>query len=88
MMPLHIEFPAAPSDAEPMRPSDLDRIVRLPEVLQRTGLSRATIYRKIRRGTFPRQEPISDQGVGWRQSDVSKWVADPTGYRAPGWSPG
>ena len=29
------------------------RILRLPEVSQATGLSRSTIYRLVRSGTFP-----------------------------------
>ncbi len=31
-----------------------DRIVRIKTVLNRTGLSRSTMYRKIKEGTFPR----------------------------------
>jgi hypothetical protein len=30
-----------------------DRILRLSAVLDRTGLTRATLYRKIQQGTFP-----------------------------------
>jgi len=36
-----------------------DRILRLNAVLDRTGLSRATLYRKIQNGTFPRQVRIA-----------------------------
>ena len=36
-----------------------DMIHRLPTVLQRTGLSRSTLCRKIGDGTFPRQMKIS-----------------------------
>ena len=32
-----------------------DRIIRMKTVLARTGLSRSTIYRKIKEGTFPPQ---------------------------------
>lgn len=61
--------------------ADLDRIVRLKTVLARTGLSRSTLYRKIREGTFPRQVPISVHGAGWRESAINRWIADPVGYR-------
>ena len=54
-----------------------DRIVRLKTVLSRTGLSRSTIYRKIAEGTFPAQLRISTNGAGWRESDISLWIADP-----------
>ncbi|WP_066826528.1 helix-turn-helix transcriptional regulator [Sphingomonas mali] len=32
-----------------------DRILRLNAVLDRTGLSRSTLYRKVQTGTFPKQ---------------------------------
>jgi prophage regulatory protein len=56
------------------------RILRLKSVLNRTGLSRSTLYRKIGRGTFPAQVRISDRCIGWRESDVEQWLSDPTGY--------
>jgi len=58
-----------------------DRIMRLRTVLDRTGLSRSTIYRKIAEGTFPAQIKISINGAGWRESDLSLWVADPVAWR-------
>lgn len=58
-----------------------DRILRIRTVLQRTGLSRSTLYRKINDGSFPRQVPISIHGAGWRESAVNRWIADPAGYR-------
>jgi prophage regulatory protein len=60
-----------------------DRIVRLKTILARTGLSRSTIYRKIAEGTFPAQIRISLNGAGWRESDIDRWIADPTGWRPP-----
>jgi prophage regulatory protein len=61
--------------------SEPDRIIRLKTVLSRTGLSRSTLYRKIGEGTFPRQIKISIHGAGWYESAVTRWVADPSGYR-------
>jgi prophage regulatory protein len=58
-----------------------DRILRIRTVLQRTGLSRSTLYRKIQDGSFPRQVQISVHGAGWRESAINRWVADPAGYR-------
>ena len=60
---------------------NIDRIIRIKTVLDRTGLSRSTIYRKIAEGTFPRQVPISVHGAGWHESAVNRWVADPAAYR-------
>jgi prophage regulatory protein len=58
-----------------------DRIIRLKTVLDRTGLSRSTVYRKIAEGTFPSQVRISVHGAGWRESAINRWIADPVGYR-------
>ena len=42
-------------------------------VVQLTGLSRATIYRLIKSGKFPRPLSVSAGAVRWRQSDVIAW---------------
>ncbi len=62
-------------------PNEPDRIIRLRTVLDRTGLSRSTVYRKIAEGTFPSQVRISVHGAGWRESAINRWIADPVAYR-------
>jgi len=57
-----------------------DRILRLNAVLDRTGLSRATLYRKVRAGTFPRQIRIAVRCAGWRESAVNEWIKNPMFY--------
>jgi prophage regulatory protein len=57
-----------------------DRILRLKSVLQQTGLSRSTLYRKIQDGTFPRQIKIAARCAGWRQSAVQDWLKNPFFY--------
>ncbi len=59
-----------------------ERILRLSDVLYRTGLSRTTLYRKIAEGTFPHQVRISQKGSGWRASAVETWMEDPVAYRS------
>lgn len=59
-----------------------DRIIRLKTVLNRTGLSRSTIYRKIAEGTFPPQLRISINGAGWSEAEITRWVSNPAAYRA------
>ncbi|WP_239804596.1 helix-turn-helix transcriptional regulator [Croceicoccus hydrothermalis] len=61
--------------------SNTERIIRLKTVLDRTGLSRSTIYRKIVEGTFPSQVKISIHGAGWYESAINRWIADPVHYR-------
>ena len=54
-----------------------DRILRIRAVLDRTGLSRSTLYRKIQSGTFPKQVQISTRCAGWRESAVNAWMRNP-----------
>ena len=58
-----------------------DRILRLQTVLERTGLSRSTLYRKVDQGTFPTQVRIAARCVGWRESAVTDWMRNPMFYR-------
>jgi prophage regulatory protein len=57
-----------------------DRILRLNMVLDRTGLSRATLYRKVAAGTFPRQIRIASRCMGWRESAINDWLRNPMFY--------
>jgi len=57
-----------------------DRILRLGAVLNRTGLTRSTLYRKIQTGTFPKQVRIATRCTGWRESAVSDWMRNPMFY--------
>ena len=56
------------------------RILRLKSVLERTGLSRSTLYRKMQDSTFPRALRISARCTGWRESDVEAWLRNPESY--------
>ncbi|WP_085217104.1 helix-turn-helix transcriptional regulator [Allosphingosinicella indica] len=57
-----------------------DRILRLGAVMHRTGLSRSTVYRKIKEGSFPRQVQLSHRCSGWRESAIDTWLADPMAF--------
>ena len=57
-----------------------ESFLRLPAVLQRTSLSRSTLYRKMDQGTFPRQVKIGERCAAWRQSDLDAWARNPIFY--------
>ncbi|MEQ1600387.1 MAG: AlpA family phage regulatory protein [Methylophilaceae bacterium] len=42
-------------------------------VEQQSGMSRASIYRKIKAGIFPRPVDIGGS-VRWKQSDITAWL--------------
>jgi len=51
------------------------RILRLPEVLARTGLSRSTIYELITKGLFPHPIGLGTRSVGWIEAEINEWLA-------------
>ena len=51
----------------------IDYLIPRKTVEKMSGLSRATIYRLIKSGKFPRPLAIGTGSVRWRQSDVIAW---------------
>ena len=49
-------------------------IIRLPEVMARTGLSRSTIYHKISNGEFPPPINLGLRAVGWIADEITDWI--------------
>jgi prophage regulatory protein len=56
-----------------------DRILRRPEVEDRTGLARSTIYDLKKEGLFPQPVKLGKRAVGWRESDIRRWLAERIG---------
>lgn len=54
-------------NAEPLR------LIRLPEVMNRTGLARPTIYRAIASNGFPRPTKFGSATL-WAASEVDSWI--------------
>lgn len=50
-------------------------ILRRPQVEQRTGLSRSTLYQYIKDGDFTKPVRLGLRAVGWLESDISDWIA-------------
>ena len=53
--------------------------MRLPEVLQLTGVSRSTIYRWMATGEFPKQVSLGGNTVGgntvaWLEAEIEDWI--------------
>jgi prophage regulatory protein len=52
------------------------KLLRLTQVKQTTGLSKSTIYARIAEGTFPKQIPLGPRLVVWVESDIQNWIAE------------
>lgn len=51
------------------------RILRLPQVLDKTGLSRSTVYAEIEEGNFPKPVQLTKRTTGWLEHEVNSWLA-------------
>ena len=51
----------------------IDLLLRRKEVERQVALSRASIYRLIKTGKFPRPVALGTGSVRWKQSDVVAW---------------
>jgi prophage regulatory protein len=51
------------------------RFLRLPAVIERTGLGRDSIYRLAREDRFPRPVKLSEHASGWLEEEVEAWAA-------------
>lgn len=50
------------------------RFLRRTQVEDMTGLARATIYRKMNEGAFPRPVHLSKSSVRWIEADILAWM--------------
>ena len=53
---------------------DFERIVREKERLHITGISRSAWYNMIKKGDAPKGLLLTARSVGWRYSELLKWV--------------
>ncbi len=56
-------------------------ILRLPEVMKTTGLSRSSIYAMMDKGLFPKQVALGARAVGWLESEIKDWINQRAGLR-------
>ena len=51
-----------------------NRILRLPDVLDLTGLARSSLYAGMAAGQFPKSIKIGQRAVGWLEADIQNWI--------------
>lgn len=57
----------------PARP---EKLLRLEAVEERTGLKKSSVYAGMKARTFPAAVRLSARAVGWRESDIDRWISD------------
>lgn len=51
-----------------------EKIYRVNEVIEKTGLPKSTLYAKMKDGDFPRPIKLGKRAVGWKSKKVHLWV--------------
>lgn len=52
----------------------MTRLIRLPEVLDRTALKRSTLYSLVAAGKFPRPLKAGTRTNAWAVSEIDAWI--------------
>jgi prophage regulatory protein len=50
-------------------------LLRMPKVEEKTGYKRASIWRKVKDGSFPRPVHLSKRATAWVEDEVDGWIA-------------
>jgi prophage regulatory protein len=51
-------------------------MLRLPDGLKRTALSRSQIYRLIEQDDFPKQVRLGERAAGWVEEEIDCWLRE------------
>lgn len=62
------------ANAHDNREDSMSRLIRQDEVIERTGLSRTTIWRREKGGSFPKRVRLGDNSVAWREEEIEDWI--------------
>lgn len=49
-------------------------LLRPREVFRRVALSRTTVWRRVREGSFPQPVNLGPKRIAWREADVVAWI--------------
>lgn len=50
------------------------QVLRVRDVAKKMGISKATLYRWIDAGEFPKPLRLGPRSVGWWSDDVKEWL--------------
>lgn len=51
-----------------------EKLLRLPEVISITGLSKTTIWRYEKKGEFPKRIKVTARTSAWKLSDIQAFI--------------
>lgn len=50
------------------------KLLKLKDVIAMTSLSKASIYRQLKEGTFPAPVRLGPRAVSWILSEIEEWI--------------
>ena len=56
--------------------NNLKLLMRLPDVLELTGLCRTSIYTMVKEKRFPSPILIGERAMAWLGDDISEWIEE------------
>lgn len=57
------------------------KLIKIKEVTALTSLARATIYKKVSEGEFPKQVSLGTNSVAWLESEILEWIEEKIAQR-------
>ena len=54
----------------------MSKILKLPAVMEKTALSRSSIYAFIKNQTFPQPIQLGARAVGWHSTEIENWLQE------------
>ena len=50
------------------------RLIKIGQVVNQTGMSKATVYRRVADGTFPPPVKLGVRASAWVEAEVCEWI--------------
>ena len=51
-----------------------NKMLRLPNVIELTGLSRSSIYLRMSKEEFPQSISLGGRAIAWLEEDINQWL--------------
>ena len=52
----------------------MTKLLKMPEVRTKTGLSKSHLYALAQQGLFPKQVKLTERSSAWVESEVQGWI--------------
>lgn len=57
-------------------PEFIMRVLKLKDVLSKTGLGKTSLYALIKQSQFPKPISLGLRAVGWLESEIEAWIQE------------